>query len=69
VAPDHAVGTARTLQTSLGFLLSAATIWLSVWLAGRWGWGIAFSLVAVGPVFGIWQMLRLEADRPAKRVG
>jgi MFS family permease len=69
VAPDHAVGTALTLQTSLGFLLSAATIWLSVWLAGRWGWGIAFSLLAVGPVFGIWQMLRLEADRPAKRVG
>src|SRR5690606_23500773 len=30
VAPPHAVGTALTLQTSLGFLLTAFTIWLCV---------------------------------------
>jgi MFS family permease len=63
VAPDHAVGTALTLQTSLGFLLSAATIWMTVSLAERWGWGIAFSMLAAGPAFGIWQVHRLEASR------
>jgi hypothetical protein len=29
----------------------------------RFGWGVAFSLLAVGPFFGIWQMLRLKSVR------
>jgi MFS family permease len=63
VAPQHAVGTALTLQTSLGFLLTAFSIWLIVELEARWGWGIAFSLLAIGPAVGIQQMLRLRALR------
>jgi len=63
VAPADAVGTALTLQTSLGFLLTAVSIWLTVAVATRWGWGVAFSLLAAGPVIGIWQMLRLKAVR------
>jgi MFS family permease len=63
VAPTHAVGTALTLQTSIGFLLTAFSIWLTVEVAGRWGWGVAFSMLAVGPAFGIWQMLRLKSVR------
>ena len=63
VAPTHAVGTALTLQTSLGFLLTAASIWLTIDVAGRWGWGVAFSLLAAGPAFGIWQMLLLDRIR------
>jgi MFS family permease len=63
VAPPHAVGTALTLQTSLGFLLTAGTIWLTLVVAEAWGWGVAFSLLAVGPAFGIWQMLRLKSVR------
>jgi len=29
----------------------------------RWGWGVAFLLLAVGPVLGIGQMLRLKRVR------
>jgi MFS family permease len=63
VAPKHAVGTALTLQTSLGFGLTAASIWLTIEIAGRSGWGPAFSLLAVGPALGIVAMVRLKASR------
>ncbi|HEX2167743.1 MAG TPA: MFS transporter [Longimicrobiales bacterium] len=63
VAPSHAVGTALTLQTSLGFLLTAASIWLTIEVANRWGWGVAFSMLAIGPAFGIWQMAALRRTR------
>ena len=62
-APRHAVGTALTLQTSLGFLLTAGTIWMMIEVEQRAGWGIAFSLLAIGPITGIQQMLRLKASR------
>lgn len=63
VAPAHAVGTALTLQTSLGFLLTAFSIWLTVLVSGRYGWGIAFSMLAIGPVLGIAAMTRFRAVR------
>jgi MFS family permease len=63
VAPPHAVGTALTLQTSLGFLLTAFTIWLVFHVHAAFGWGIAFAVLAVGPAFGIGQMLRLKRVR------
>ncbi|CAN5755708.1 MFS transporter [soil metagenome] len=63
VAPPHAVGTALTLQTSLGFLLTAGTIWMTFALQQAFGWGFAFALLAVGPAAGIWQILRLRSSR------
>jgi MFS family permease len=63
VAPRHAVGTALTLQTSLGFLLTAGTIWLCFAVAAWFGWGVAFSLLALGPAYGIWQLVRLRRLR------
>ena len=66
VAPQHAVGTALTLQTSLGFLLSAFTIWATIEVQARFGWGVALSLLALGPLFGIGQMLRLKATRAGR---
>jgi MFS family permease len=63
VSPRHAVGTALTLQTSLGFALTAFSIWLTVELVEWAGWGVAFSLLAVGPVLGIVAMLRLKRAR------
>jgi MFS family permease len=63
VGLKHAVGTALTLQTSLGFLLTAASIALLIDVETRFGWGIAFSILAIGPVFGIGQMLRLKGIR------
>lgn len=58
VAPSHAVGTALTLQTSLGFLVTAVSIWTTVEVVDRYGWGPAFSLLALGPAMGIAAMLR-----------
>jgi MFS family permease len=63
VTPRHAVGTGLTLQTSLGFGLTAFSIWLTVEVSSRVGWGPAFSMLAVGPVLGIWAMGRLRKAR------
>jgi MFS family permease len=63
VAPPHAVGTALTTQTSLGFALTAVSIWLTAEVAGRVGWGPAFSMLAIGPALGIVSMARLKRIR------
>ncbi|MBK6487614.1 MAG: MFS transporter [Gemmatimonadetes bacterium] len=57
--PPHAVGTALTLQTSLGFLLTAVTIQLIPPLAAALGWRWAFAVLSLGPVFGIASIRRL----------
>jgi MFS family permease len=65
VAPPHAVGTALTLQTSVGFLLTAFTIWFALEVKERFGWPFAFSMLAVGPALGILAMARLRLLRSA----
>ncbi|MFQ5537256.1 MAG: nitrate/nitrite transporter [Gemmatimonadota bacterium] len=59
VAPSHAVGTALTLQTSLGFLLTMATI-QAVPLLAAMGWGWAFAFLAWGPAAGIASIRRMR---------
>lgn len=61
VAPGHAVGTALTLQTSLGFLLTMVTIQVVPALAEAGGWAWAFPVLALGPAFGIVAIRRLQA--------
>ena len=61
--PPHAVGTALTIQTSLGFLLTTFTIQLVPPLVARFGWAWAFPALAIGPAFGIWSIRRLRAWR------
>lgn len=58
-APGDAVGTALTLQTSLGFLLTMVTIDLTPRLAALagWQWGCVF--LALGPIAGLVAMRRL----------
>ena len=63
-APQHAVGTALTLQTCVGFLLTMATIQLVPVLAGTIGWRWAFAVLAIGPALGIAAIARLR-PRPA----
>jgi MFS family permease len=63
VAPPHAVGTALTLQTSLGFLLTMATIQLVPALAGALGWRWAFPVLALGPALGIAAIARIRRER------
>ena len=49
---DH-VGTALTVQTCLGFLLTVVTIRLTPLAAGAIGWQWAFLLLIPGPVMGV----------------
>jgi MFS family permease len=63
VAPRHAVGTALTLQTSLGFFLTAISIAATIEVKEQFGWGSAFAMLAIGPLTGIWQMKILERAR------
>jgi len=60
LADPRYVGTALTVQTSLGFLLTTVTLRVIPPLRDYLGWERAFLLLALGPVFGIWSMLRLR---------
>jgi len=59
VAEKSYMGTALTLQTALGFLLTALVIRLMAAIASRFGWQIAVASMALGPVLGIWAMTGL----------
>jgi MFS family permease len=64
LAPRHAVGTALTLQTAIGFLLTMAAIQLVAAAGGpatRW----AFPALSLGPLAGI---VAIAALRRARRV-
>lgn len=61
--PPHAVGTALTLQTSLGFLLTTVTVQGVPAVADALGWRWAFPGLALGPVVGVWCVRRLAALR------
>jgi MFS family permease len=65
--PPHAVGTALTLQTSLGFLLTAVVIQLVPPLAAHVGWPWAFAVLSLGPVFGIASIARLVRHTAGRR--
>jgi MFS family permease len=67
--PPHAVGTALTIQTSLGFLLTMISIELVPPIASLTGWRWAFVILAVGPLLGIAaiRQLRQIRERPGAR--
>ncbi len=68
LAEPRYVGTALTIQTSLGFLLTVVTI-LAIPIAYElFGWRYVFLVLAPGPVFGIWAMLTLRRLPEAKRL-
>jgi MFS family permease len=62
------VGTALTLQTSLGFLLTLFTLRLVPPLQAALGWQRVFIILALGPIFGIWSMRRLRSLPEAARM-
>jgi MFS family permease len=62
------VGTALTLQTSLGFLLTLFTLRLVPALQPMLGWERVFMLLAVGPMLGIGSMKRLRSLPEAARM-
>ncbi len=62
VVEPRVMGTALTLQLSLGFILTVATIFLVPLVRDASGWGVAFLMLAPGPALGAAAMARL--DRP-----
>ena len=68
LAPRQYVGTALTLQTSLGFLLTAVTISLLPVAAAAIGWRWSMSVLAIGPALGVWAMQALRRRPEAERL-
>jgi MFS family permease len=68
LAQREYTGTALTLQTSLGFLLTLITIRLIPILERLADWEWAFSILAFGPLVGIWAMVRLSQYQKAVRL-
>ena len=67
-ADDAYRGTALTLQTALGFLLTLVTIRGVPVLANAWGWRWAFPLLAIGPLLGIAAMIQLSRSSHAVKL-
>jgi hypothetical protein len=68
LSPREYIGTALTLQTSLGFLLTLLTIRLIPTLERAVGWQWAFMFLAIGPAAGIWAMNTLRRSPAAARL-
>jgi MFS family permease len=67
------VGTALTIQTCAGFLLTTLTIGAVPLVRDaigveQGGWGWAFAMLALGPVFGIYHMARLRGISDAAKM-
>jgi MFS family permease len=62
------MGTALTLQTSLGFALTMVTIWGLPLLAEQVGWRYTFIVLAPGPFLGCWAMAALRRRPEALRL-
>lgn len=60
------VGSALTIQTSLGFLLTIVTIQVIPSLLEYTSWTFVFIILVLGPVFGIASMLKLRKLPEAK---
>jgi MFS family permease len=65
VADQRYVGTALTMQTAMGFLLTSISIRLVAGIASAYGWRWAALSMAAGPVVGIVAMLQLGRSRDA----
>jgi MFS family permease len=63
--PAHTVGTALTIQTSLGFLLTMLPMQLVPLIAQRAGWRWAFAILVLGPLAGIGAIRRFATLRRA----
>jgi MFS family permease len=62
------LGTALTIQTCLGFLLTSVSIELVPYAERLVGWRYAFAVLAPGPFLGVVAMLRLRSLPEAKLI-
>jgi MFS family permease len=68
LANPQYIGTALTIQTCLGFLLTMVSIEMIPRLVDQVGWQYAFMALAPGPAFGVLSMLRLRALPEAVKI-
>ena len=68
LADPRYVGTALTVQTSLGFLITLVTIGWIPRLVETAGWRYVFMVLAPGPAWGILSMARLRRLPEAVRM-
>ena len=68
LSPKQYMGTALTLQTSLGFFLTLFTIRIVPSLETAVGWRYAFTILAFGPAVGIWAMIKLRRSPEAVKL-
>jgi len=61
VADPSYIGTALTMQTALGFLLTTVALRTTAAIAANYGWRWAAASMAVGPALGIVAMARLKS--------
>lgn len=72
VSDQRYVGTALTLQTALGFLLTTFSIRGFSLIAARWGWSWAIVSLALGPFLGcvaMWRLQRSSVSEPHRIEG
>ena len=62
------VGTALTMQTCIGFLLTTVSIELVPHFVKLVGWQYAFAILAPGPMLGVLAMLRLRSLPEAAKI-
>ncbi|WP_416828696.1 MFS transporter [Ectobacillus polymachus] len=62
LAESEYVGTALTFQMAIGFLFTVISIYLIPVLEPLLGWQLVFSILAIGPIAGIWAMILLRRD-------
>ncbi|HKO43446.1 MAG TPA: MFS transporter [Pyrinomonadaceae bacterium] len=62
------LGTALTIQTCVGFLLTTVSIELVPYVQRELGWKYAFAVLAPGPLLGVIAMLRLRSLPEAKLI-
>lgn len=68
LADERYVGTALTMQTLTGFLLTMLTIRLTPALIEAQGWALATASLAIGPALGVVAMRRLAALPESSRL-
>ena len=62
------MGTALTIQTCIGFLLTTISIELVPVFLNIAGWRYAFAILAPGPFLGVLAMLRLRSLPEATKI-
>jgi MFS family permease len=68
LAPPEYIGTALSLQTCVGFLITVMSTRLVPSMAARWGWAFAFVFLVPGPLLGTLAMWRLRCLPESRRL-